>query len=61
MKGFSDIVPAYFTTKYLQRINVPCPDVKVIPFYDPEFKKLQRTMEYLTMENDHLRLLVSLA
>ena len=51
MKGSADVVTAYFTTKLYQRLSIPVPDMKIIPFYNPEFKFMIHKLDGLTQSN----------
>ena len=52
IKMCSDIVPTYFATRLLQELEIPTPDVKILPFYESEFKAMVYAMERLTMHDD---------
>lgn len=61
MKMCSEVVPTYFGSRLLQCLQIPTPDVKLLPFYNDEFKAMVHSMEALTLHDDHLRYIVRLS
>lgn len=61
IKMCSEVVPTYFSSRILQWLQIPTPDVKILPYYDPEFATMVHSMEALTLHDDHLRYIVRLS
>ena len=61
IKMCSEVVPTYFASRLLQCLQVPTPDVKILSFYEQEFKAMVHSMEGLTLHDDHLRYIVRLS
>jgi len=61
IKMCSEVVPSYFGSRVLQCLQIPTPDIKILPFYDPEFKAMVHSMEALSLHDDHLRYIIRLS
>jgi hypothetical protein len=61
IKMCSEVVPTYFGSRVLQCLQIPTPDVKILPFYSKEFVTMVHCMEALTLHDDHLRYVVRLS
>jgi hypothetical protein len=42
-------------------LQIPTPDVKILPFYDSEFKAMVHSMEAISLHDDHLRYIIRLS
>ena len=54
-------MPTYFASRLLQVLEVPTPDIKILAYYDKEFKAMVHSMEALTLHDDHLRYVIRLS
>ena len=47
LKGTSEVVASHFATKFLQKMLIPVPEMRIIPFNETEFKFMMHELDRL--------------